>query len=356
MTETTGVLAVFLGGALSGPSDRVIEGVAPLANATGLDLTYIDSPKRIASLKNCAAGAVLIPAACLEAARSITDAVLIAVPDPQAAFIRAMLHFRPLRPRAVIGISERAHVAASAQIGSGTNIWPGATVAARAIIGSGCDIHSGVVVGESCRIGDGVVLHPNCVLYPDVVIGDRSIVHANAVIGADGFGYRFEQGRFVRIPHTGTVIVESDVEIGACSTIDRAMVGATRIGQGTKIDNLVQIAHNCEIGRHNAFASQVGIAGSSKTGDYVRCGGQAGVCDHVTIGAKATLGAKSGVMGDVPPDTTYYGVPAGPDMEQLRIHLALRKLPEMREQVRAMAKMIKALEARLGDSQNKDAA
>lgn len=352
MATAISILAELVGGRIVGATDISISDVAPLQKAGAADITYLEDSKKITKLKTSTAGAVLVAEANIAAAQAATAAVLVVVKDPQAAFVQIMTHFRPLRPRASIGIDHRAVIAASVKIGDGTNIWPGATIADDVVLGKNCDIHPGVVIGPGCRLGDNVTLHPNCVLYHDISLGSRVIIHAGAVIGADGFGYRFVQGEFIRIPHTGTVRIEDDVEIGACTTIDRAMVGATVIGRGTKIDNLVMIAHNCEIGRHNAFASQVGFAGSCRTGDYVRCGGQVGVADHITIGSQAALGGKSGVMGDIPEKATYYGYPAGPDMEQLRLHLAFRKLPDLRDQVKELEKTVKAMQKRLDAEQS----
>jgi UDP-3-O-[3-hydroxymyristoyl] glucosamine N-acyltransferase len=175
-------------------------------------------------------------------------------------------------------------------------------------------------------------------------LGQRVIIHAGAVIGADGFGYRFHHNAYIRIPHTGSVIIEDDVEIGAGATIDRGMVGATVIGAGTKIDNQVMIAHNCRIGRHNAFASQVGIAGSTVTEDYVRCAGQVGIADHLHLGRGCTLGPKAGVHVDVPAGAKWHGMPAGPDKEQIRLHLCVQRLPELLKQVHDLQARLAALE------------
>jgi UDP-3-O-[3-hydroxymyristoyl] glucosamine N-acyltransferase len=176
------------------------------------------------------------------------------------------------------------------------------------------------------------------VLYEDCVLGDRVVVHANAVIGADGFGYRVENGRHVKIPQLGWVELEDDVEVGAGTTIDRGTFGPTRIGAGTKIDNQVQIGHNCQIGKHNVFASQVGIAGSVTTGDYVFMGGQVGLADHITVGDRAQIGAKSGLYRDVPADARMLGHPATPYQQQGRIWATLEKLPELRHEVRRIKK------------------
>jgi UDP-3-O-[3-hydroxymyristoyl] glucosamine N-acyltransferase len=185
-------------------------------------------------------------------------------------------------------------------------------------------------------------MHPHVVLYPDVVLGDRVVIHANAVIGADGFGYRLRQGRFEKVPQLGFVLVGNDVEIGACTTIDRGMIGPTVIGEGTKLDNLIMIGHNCELGRHNIFASQVGLAGSVTTGDYVTCAGQAGIKDHVHLGTGCTLGSKAGVHNDIPAGERHMGVPSRPAHEAFQILAAMVKGPELRKQVRR-------LESRLAD-------
>jgi UDP-3-O-[3-hydroxymyristoyl] glucosamine N-acyltransferase len=189
-------------------------------------------------------------------------------------------------------------------------------------------------VGRYCRLGDDVILYGNSVLYDGTILGHRVIVHANAVLGADGFGYRLQSGRHVKVPQLGHVEVGDDVEIGACTTIDRGTFQATRIGDGTKIDNLVQVAHNCQIGRHNLFISQMGIAGSSSTGDYVVIAGQVGVVDHVKIGDHAIIGAKAGVTKEVAAGERMLGAPATPEREQKRILMSLEKLPEIRRDIR----------------------
>ena len=181
-----------------------------------------------------------------------------------------------------------------------------------------------------------------------MIVGNRVILHAGAVIGADGFGYRTVNGRHERIPHFGTVRIEDDVEVGANTTIDRAMVDETVIGQGTKLDNLVMIGHNCEIGRHNLIVSQVGFAGSVTTGDYVVCAGQVGIADHVHLGSRWVLGAKAGVHKDVPDGERHVGVPAVPEVECMRVVMALQKLPEMRQQFRKLERQVAELAALAG--------
>jgi UDP-3-O-[3-hydroxymyristoyl] glucosamine N-acyltransferase len=177
-------------------------------------------------------------------------------------------------------------------------------------------------------------------LYDQVTLGDRVILHATAVLGADGFGYQLKNGAFEKIPQLGTVIIEDDVEIGAGTTIDRAMIGATKIGRGTKLDNQIMIGHNCELGAHNVFASQVGLAGSVTTGEYVICGGQVGVTDHVHIGDGARLASKSGVRKDLAGGQAYVGQPVQPERDGMRTIMATQKLPEMARRVRKMESRI----------------
>jgi UDP-3-O-[3-hydroxymyristoyl] glucosamine N-acyltransferase len=346
VTLTTHEIAALTQGTLIGREDVAIQDVASLERCSSSDISFLDSTKHLRKLKGTTPGALFVSA---QTAGQLPPMAmpLIVVKDSQGAFIQTMLRFRPLAERQMIGISPHAHVDPSARIGEGTNIHPGAYVGRDAVIGRNCDLFPHAVVREGATLGDECILHPHVVLYPGMQLGDRVIVHANAVIGADGFGYRFMNGRFEKLPHTGTVIVEDDVEIGACATIDRGMIGATRIGTGTKIDNLVMIAHNCQIGRHNAFASQVGFAGSCSTGDYVRCGGQVGIADHVNIGEKSSLGGKAGVMADLPAGGTYYGIPARPEKEAIKHHLGLMKIPEMREQLQQLAEQMQQLQQQL---------
>jgi UDP-3-O-[3-hydroxymyristoyl] glucosamine N-acyltransferase len=202
-----------------------------------------------------------------------------------------------------------------------------------------------------CQIGEQVTIFPNAVLYENTVVGPRSVIHAGAVLGAYGFGYVSSGGKHQLSAQLGYVEVGADVEIGACSTIDRGTYGPTVIGEGTKIDNLVMIGHNCRIGRHNMLCSQVGIAGSTTTGDYVIMAGQAGVRDHVTIGDRAVLGAKAGVPNDVPADTMVFGIPARPEREQKLIFAAIARLPELRRQVKALVAAVARLQGRDNDEQ-----
>ncbi len=355
MTISLQELARQLGGEIMGDRDREFSDVAGLLKATVEQITFVADDINLRKLDKCRAGCVIVDPPRLETARQLTslnNIALIVVDDPQTAFIQAMRLFRPERQRPTIGISLAAHVDPTAQIGENTNIFPGAFVGSDAVIGRHCDIHPGAVIGAGCRIGDDSTIHPQAVLYPDVELGSRVIIHANAVIGADGFGYRFHHGRFEKIPQLGTVRIEDDVEIGACTTVDRGMIGATIIGEGTKLDNLVMIAHNCELGKHNAIVSQVGLAGSVTTGDYVRCAGQVGIADHLHLGTGCTVAAKAGVHKDIPAGQTHVGAPAGPIDEQFKIMMAVQKTPEMRHQIRQLERQVAELTRHLTELQD----
>ena len=345
MEATVGVLSAQVGGEVVGDADRLMKDAQALSKASGSEVSFLGNDTRIRELEGCQAGAILIARKKLDELSVALRAehTFIVVADVLDAFLTILKQFRTARPRAAIGISPLAMVSGSAVIGENTNIYPGAYIGEDAVIGANCDLFPGVFVGDGTVIGDDVTIHPNAVLYNDVSIGNRVLIHASAVIGADGFGFRFRGGRYHKIPQLGTVRIEDDVEIGACSTIDRGMIGPTIIGEGTKLDNLVMVAHNCEIGKHNVFASQVGFSGSSTTGDFVRCGGQAGVANQAHLGQGCSIGAKSGVHKDVPADATYVGIPARPHDETFKIVMAEQKLPEMRIKLRELEKQVAKL-------------
>ena len=207
-------------------------------------------------------------------------------------------------------------------------------------------IHSGGCLMDGCQIGEDTVIFPNAVLYEDTVVGARSIIHAGAVIGAYGFGYTLVAGHHRLTAQLGNVVIGSDVEIGAGTTVDRGTYGPTTIGDGTKIDDQVMVAHNCRIGKHNMLCSQVGIAGSTSTGDYVVLAGQVGVRDHIHIGSRSVIGAKGGVVNDVPDDSRLLGAPAQPERDTKLQLASLTKLPEMRQQLKKLQRTVDELTAK----------
>ena len=339
MAVTLQQLATLVHGVVVGDRELVLHSARTLQDAQPGDITFLDKKNNAALLSRSKASAAVVPADV-----SITGTPTIQVADPLMAFVAIVQHFQGKTASLPTGLDPRAVVDDSARIGDDPSIHSFAVIGANTIVGKRCLIHAGVVIGRNCRLGDDVVLYPNCVLYDETVLGDRVIIHANATIGADGFGYRFQQGRHQKIPQLGNVIVGNDVEIGANATVDRGAFGPTRIGEGTKLDNLVQIGHNCQIGKHNVFAAQVGIAGSCTTGKYVMMGGQAGVKDHVTIGDGVMLGAKSGVLDDVPAGKRMFLAPAHDEREAARLLVCFKKLPSMRKDLLRILKELNLTE------------
>ena len=328
MTVTVRQLADWVRGEVLGDGDLPIADARPLADARPGDITLVDD-RHLGAWHACPAAAAVVPPSV-----PVNGRPLIRVADPLMAFAGIIQRLRG-RPPAPAGLVDpTAHIHPTAILASDVGVGPFAVVGEGAEVGAGSVLHAGVVVGRGCRLGAGVTLHPRVVLYDDCVLGDRVTVHANAVLGADGFGYRFQDGRHVKVPQLGWVEVDADVEIGAGTTIDRGTFGPTRIGTGTKIDNLVMIGHNCQIGRHNVLAGQVGIAGSATTGDYVAMGGKAGVVDHVRIGDRTVLAAGAGVLANAPADIRMRGFPARPEGLQNRIWVVEEQLPEMRKDLK----------------------
>lgn len=331
MTLTVRQLAEEVRGEVAGDGDLPIADARTLSDARAGDITFVQpGEKNFAAWHNSPAAAAVVP---LDT--PVNGRPLIRVGDPLAAFAAVVLRFRGTRPPAATGrVDPTASIHPTARVGPGTTVGPFAVVGAGSVVGAGCHLHAGVSVGRFCAIGDDVTLHPHVVLYDDCTIGDRVLIHANAVLGADGFGYRTQGGKHVKVPQIGSVEVGADVEIGAGATIDRGTFGPTRIGAGTKIDNLVMIGHNCQIGRHNLLVSQVGVAGSCTTGDYVVMAGQVGVADHIHVADQAVIGAKAGVVKDVPAGARVFGFPARPGQESLRVAVSLEKLPQLVRDVR----------------------
>jgi UDP-3-O-[3-hydroxymyristoyl] glucosamine N-acyltransferase len=306
----------------------MIHGAATLPVARTGDITLADHPRLAPQLARCEASAVIVPATLQPA-----DRPYITVNDVHGAFGRIVAHFRPPRQTRHAGISRDAYVSATARVASTAEVHPQASIGADVEIGAGSIVHSGVRVLDGCKIGSNCVLFPNAVLYENTILGQYVIVHAGAVIGAYGFGYTTVDGRHQLSAQLGYVEIGDHVEIGAGTTIDRGTYGPTLIGAGTKIDNLVQIGHNCRIGRHNLICSQVGIAGSCTTGEYVVMAGQVGLADHLHIGDGALIGAKAGVMTDTLPGKRYLGAPAVEERQFFRSISLIQQLPELRRQL-----------------------
>jgi UDP-3-O-[3-hydroxymyristoyl] glucosamine N-acyltransferase len=340
---TLGELAELVGGKVVGDAATVVRGAAVLRDAQAGDITFIDQAERLKEIAKTHASALLLPERL-----ECECATAIRVTDVHAAFARIVCHFRPPRLQAAIGVSPQAIISPTARLGQNVNIHPGVTIGDDCTIGDNVTILPGAQILPDCTIGPDVFIGPGVVLYENTIVGARSRIHGGAVIGAHGFGYSQSNGRHVPAAQLGFVRIGDDVDVGAATTIDRGTYGATTIGDGTKIDNLVQIAHNCQIGRHNLICSQVGIAGSTTTGDYVVMGGQAGVRDHVHIGTGAILSAMAGITNNVPDGVVMLGVPATPEREQKLRIAAAAKLPEMRKEFKGMRRAIAELEKAVG--------
>ena len=330
-------IANLLGGELIGDGNVDIHDVAEYERASPKDLSYVESAKRLSAHSD--AGALIVPQG-LE-----TNRPSISTKNPRLSFARAVSLFRPPR-KFQPGIDAQASISDTARIGDGAYVGPFASLAGGAVVGDGSYIGAGVHVGENVHIGSGCFIHPNCVLYAEVEIGERVILHAGVVVGADGFGYiPDEEGRIFKYPQTGRVVIEDDVEIGANTTIDRATLRETRIGRGTKIDNLVQIAHNVVIGEDCVLASQVGIAGSVKIGRGVMMGGRVGVVDHVEIGDEAKLGADTAVLKSLEGGKVYMHNPATEVRDARRRIAVLKNLPKLSNKVNQLERKIGELES-----------
>lgn len=342
MHSTVEQLAALVQGKVHGQGAQVVEAARALQEAGPRDITFIEQERNLRLLKDCRAGALVVPPSVVGrlGAEDRDRFALIEVNDPLLAFVSLVqfLHGQPSTPP--VGVDPLAKVARTAQLGPDCTVMPFAVIGEGCVLGARCVIHSGVVLGPNCRLGDDVILYPNAVLYHGTILGHRVIVHANAVLGADGFGYRFQNGRHAKVPQLGHVEIADDVEIGACTTIDRGTFQATRIGEGTKIDNHVMIAHNCRIGQHNLLISQVGIAGSCSTGDYVVMAGQVGVADHVNIGDRAVIGAGSGVPSDIPAGQRVLGYPCWPERDARRVFGSLPLLPGVCKDIREIKRKL----------------
>ncbi len=327
-------LADITGGRVSGDPEIEITGVSGINEAGEGDITLLSDRKYLEDVLNSHASAVIVR----EEPEGLRASMLV-VDNPQLAFAKALevLCRRPFRPA---GVSERAFVGTNVSMGKDVSVHPFACISGNVTIGARVVIFPGVYIGEDVSIGDDSVVYANVTIRENVKIGRRVTVHAGAVIGADGFGYVFDRGVHRKIPQVGGVIIEDDVEIGANVAIDRATTGYTVVGSGTKIDNLVQIAHNVKIGKNCIIVAQTGISGSVEIGDGVVLGGQVGVRDHVKIGSGAMAGAQSGITADIPAGEVYSGTPAIPHRTWLRAQSIYGKLPEYLRRLRDLERKL----------------
>lgn len=338
MVATLEQLAALVRGRLVGDGSLPIRSARPVREAGPGDITFLESDRFAKDLRTSPATAAIVgPHFSLGPPGATGGLAVIEVDDPMSAFLAIRTHLNGTQQPRWTGIHPQACVAPTAVIGNNVAIYPFVYVGERAVIGDGTTLRPGVVISDGCTVGRDCIIHPNAVLYENVTLGDRVEIHAGTVLGGDGFGYRQVDGRHVKVPHTGRLEVGNDVEVGSNCTIDRATFESTRIGEGTKIDNLVMVGHNNQIGRHNLLCGQVGIAGSCKTGDHVVMAGQAGIKDNTQIGCGVIVGAQAGVHRNIPDGQNVLGSPAIPVREQRRLFQMIARLPEMHRQLKELA-------------------
>ncbi len=332
MLGTLDELAARIGGRVLGDGGIRIARVSTVGEASGDALTFATSEAYFEAALESAAAAILVEPAL---AATPSAKPLVVVENARHALAQLLASLRPARPRGPFR-HPSAVVEADARLGADVYVGPNAYVGNNVVIGDAGVVEAGSYLGEGVSIGTSVWIHPHVSVMPGAQIGDRVVLHSGCVIGSEGFGWAFVDGRSERIPQIGNVVLEDDVEVGANTCIDRAQMGSTRIGAGTKIDNLVQIGHNCRIGKHCIIASLTGLAGSTIIGDYVKVAGQVGFKGHMTVGSRVTIAGQSGVWGDVADGATISGNPARDHREDLRREVMIRKLPKLFDRVEAI--------------------
>jgi UDP-3-O-[3-hydroxymyristoyl] glucosamine N-acyltransferase len=342
MPFTVAEIAERVRGEVVGDGSTLLTGFAQADTAQAGDLTFADNETHFAAAEQGAAGAILVSGPFTSSKKP-----LIRVANARVATARLLPIFFPaeetpqgVHPSAVIDPSANVHP--SAYVGPHCAVGVGAEIGARSALMGGNH------VGKGVRIGEDVCLFPNVVLYAKTIIGNRVTVHSGTVIGSDGYGYVFDEGRHRKVLQVGNVVIHDDVEIGANCAIDRAALGSTVIGAGTKVDNLVQIAHNVVMGRHCLIMGQTGFAGSTQLGDYAVIASQAGIAGHLKLGRQSTVGAKSGVMRDIPDGGTVLGYPASPEKEAKRQWVGVQVLPKVIRRMNALEKLVEKLAEKLG--------
>ena len=331
-------IADLVEGDLTGDPDISVNGISPFDNAGPDDITFVTSPKYLKRIDETRAAAIIVSMATKEAEKA-----LIRVANPYLAFAKVSTLFNA-RPRHVTGISGAACVGADFQYGEDISIDPGVVIENNVTAGDRVTLMAGVVLGDNVTIGDDTLIYPNVTILERCRIGCRVIIHAGTVIGSDGFGFAPDGDRYFKIPQTGIVRIDDDVEIGAANTIDRATFGVTWIKRGVKTDNLVQIAHNVVVGEDTIMVAYAGIAGSTTIGSHVTLAGQVGVGGHITIGDNVTVGGKAGVAKSVPAGQVVSGYPAMRHSLWLRSSMIIPRLPEMEKKIKMLEKRIAGLE------------
>jgi UDP-3-O-[3-hydroxymyristoyl] glucosamine N-acyltransferase len=342
MSQTIASIASALGLPFQGDGTRVLAKVSKWDTADSSSLVFLETHEKQVRFPDT------LQAGCIIASRDVVPSGICAIfsEHPKLDFARAAALIKP-RPAGSGLRHATAVICGDSEIATDVDLGPHVTVAGGVRIGAGTILHAGVTIGAGCRIGEHCILHPNVVLYPGVEIGNRVTLHAGSVVGSDGFGYVFDGRTQTKFPQVGTVLIDDDVEIGANTTIDRGSLGTTRISAGAKIDNLVQVAHNVQIGRGVVIAAQTGISGSTVIEDYAVIGGQVGFGDHARVQSGAIIGSKAGILpgkivrgGDV-----YWGVPVRPLREYKRLNALFGRLPEMKAEIDELKQRLEKLQA-----------
>ncbi|MEO6436786.1 MAG: UDP-3-O-(3-hydroxymyristoyl)glucosamine N-acyltransferase [Tepidisphaeraceae bacterium] len=324
---TVDELAREIGAEVVGDGSVIVTAAATLEDAQAGQVSFLANPKYTRQVETTQASAVIVPIST----QAIENVTLLKSADPYYAFMQAAVRLHGHRKHPHQGVHPRAFVDPAATIGENTIVYPGAYVGPRATIGRDC------------------ILYPNAVIYDDCVLGDRVIIHAGSVIGVDGYGYATHKGIHHKIPQVGNVVIEDDVEIGANCSIERAAMGSTTIGQGTKLDQLVVVGHGCKIGPHCLLVAQTGVSGSVTLGHHVILAGQTGVAGHLKVGNQVTVGAQSGVISDIEDQTTVMGSPAMPVSHARRVYMLFTQLPEIVERIKSLEQQVEELSSSGGD-------
>ena len=339
---TSTEIASHLGGTITSGPERRVERVASLDCAGDRDLAYVEDEKFFEAARKSAAACLLVPETFLN--HEGVQSTVIVVSQPKLAFSQIAAKLHPQKKREP-EVHPTAVIAASADVALTVFIGPQVVIGERTVVGPGTRIEAGVVIGDDVKIGVDCVLHPNVVLYDGITLGDRDVLHAGVCVGADGFGYVRDDMGYHKFPQIGTVLIEDDVELGAHTCVDRAALGRTRIGRGTKIDNLVQVGHNVDIGERVVIASQTGISGSVVIEDDCVIGGQVGFGDHIRVQRGAVIGSKAGVLpGKIVRPGVWWGVPIIPLDEYKRRNAHLSRLPELREEIKELRRRLEEIE------------
>ena len=345
--KTVAELAALVGGRALGDAGALVRGVASLEAAGEGDVAFVEDEKHFEAARDCRATCVIVPEGAPPGLAGLASMIEAARPKLAFALAAGVLH--PPSRRAPSSTSDA--LAKDAVLGKGVHIAVGASVGEGSTIGDGTQLLEGVRVGRGVTVGRDCVLYPNVVLYDGVTLGDRVVLHAGVVVGADGFGYvRDAEGVYHKFPQVGTVVIEDDVEVGANSCVDRGALGVTRIGRGSKIDNLVQVGHNVRIGERVVIAAQTGISGSTVIESDAVIGGQVGFGDHARVLSGAVIGSQAGVLpGKIVRAGVWWGTPVQPLEEYKRLNALWGRLPRMREEIQELKRQLKEVLARLGE-------